>query len=342
MIEKELIEWISNEKGITNKSFIEKDLLLQGLLLELEKSEHFAQNFAFKGGTCLTKAYFGYYRFSEDLDFTWMNTQKFSNLSNKGTRKQLSKEINHLLTLFETIAMEMKMDFKPIKSDKHYVQLGGSNRFCTFKFWYDSATSETPTFIKIQINFTEKITYPNKIHELKPLCPENAKELQAVYPENARLAIQSARLPVYDLQEIAAEKVRAILTRRGVKARDYVDLHVLRQNKITVESVKKLAIEKTLFMLGYEKYSQNLSTKTFTEKIDLGKEEALMIQPIGKDFSSFVEKTQKELSEIAQTITNEYMKTKSWSELTKPLHKAKKKIQEEDVVDLVHRIRKEK
>ncbi len=31
----------------------------------------------------------------------------------------------------------------------------------------------------------------------------------------------------------------------------------------------------------------------------------------------------------------------SWSELTKPLRKAKKKIREEDVVELVHKIRKE-
>lgn len=32
----------------------------------------------------------------------------------------------------------------------------------------------------------------------------------------------------------------------------------------------------------------------------------------------------------------------SWSELTEPLRKAKKKIREEDVVELVHRMRKEK
>jgi AbrB family looped-hinge helix DNA binding protein len=32
----------------------------------------------------------------------------------------------------------------------------------------------------------------------------------------------------------------------------------------------------------------------------------------------------------------------SWKEITEPLHKAKKKIREEDVVALVHKIRKEK
>jgi predicted nucleotidyltransferase component of viral defense system len=56
---------------------IEKDLLLQGLLLQLSKSKYFSEKFVFKGGTCLTKAYFGYYRFSEDLDFTWINQKAF-------------------------------------------------------------------------------------------------------------------------------------------------------------------------------------------------------------------------------------------------------------------------
>ncbi len=32
----------------------------------------------------------------------------------------------------------------------------------------------------------------------------------------------------------------------------------------------------------------------------------------------------------------------SWKEITKPLHEAKKKIREEDVSELVHRIRKQK
>jgi predicted nucleotidyltransferase component of viral defense system len=33
------------------------------------------QNFIFKGGTCLKKCYFEDYRFSEDLDFTLLDTK---------------------------------------------------------------------------------------------------------------------------------------------------------------------------------------------------------------------------------------------------------------------------
>ena len=119
MMDKGLIDWIARDKGITNRELIEKDLLLQGLLVSLAKSAYFNRNYAFKGGTCLTKAYFGYYRFSEDLDFTWMHPQMFENLSGKGVKKQLTIEVNQIIGLVETGAKEVELDFKPEKSNKH-------------------------------------------------------------------------------------------------------------------------------------------------------------------------------------------------------------------------------
>ncbi|HZX19690.1 MAG TPA: nucleotidyl transferase AbiEii/AbiGii toxin family protein, partial [archaeon] len=91
MIEKEMLNWLSDKLKIQNIALIEKDLLLQGLLNELSKSEYFSENFVFKGGTCLTKAYFGYYRFSEDLDFTWISQKNFENKTEKQIRKILSQ-----------------------------------------------------------------------------------------------------------------------------------------------------------------------------------------------------------------------------------------------------------
>lgn len=314
MIPGDFIRKIANAKNITNTLMVEKDLYLQGLLLELEKSTYFSTHFTFKGGTCLTKVYFGYYRFSEDLDFTWIDSQKLESNSANETRRKISRELTQLMEIFEKVGEKTQLNFKPQKSNKHYVQLGGSNRFATFKFWYRSAISPMETFIKIQFNFTEKLTHPSTMRIANAIAhafsDQQKAELKKEYPLYSPWAVQSARLHAYDIKEIAAEKIRAILTRRGIKTRDYVDLHVLDQNNITIESVKKFAIQKTLFMLGYEKYAQNLSTKTFNEKIDLGKEEALMIQPAGKDFPSFAEKAQKELYAIAQTVADEYAKTK--------------------------------
>lgn len=55
---------------IKRKDLIEKGLILHQILTDLSKDEFFAPNFLFKGGTCLIKSYFGYLRFSEDIDFT--------------------------------------------------------------------------------------------------------------------------------------------------------------------------------------------------------------------------------------------------------------------------------
>lgn len=48
----------------------EKDFYIHALLREISSDSYLAENLILKGGTCLIKAYLGYYRFSEDADFT--------------------------------------------------------------------------------------------------------------------------------------------------------------------------------------------------------------------------------------------------------------------------------
>jgi len=300
LIPSDLIEKLSGGLKIKEIRLIEKDLYLQGLLLELAKSEYFAENFIFKGGTCLTKAYFGYYRFSEDLDFTWMNQKLFENKSENQIRKMLSEEINKIMELFATAAKELELDFKAEKSNKHYVQLGGSNRFATFKFWYVPVTKESETFIKIQLNFVDKIMRKPKKHKIKAIAVQQKEELEMEYPEYAGLATSSPNLYCYDLKEIAAEKIRALLTRRGFKARDIIDLSILAKENITIKSVKSMAFEKTKFMLKYLKYAENLKHKHFDENFKLGEGQNLLVKQPGKDFEKFAGKTIRELNELAE------------------------------------------
>ena len=115
----------------------------------------FKENYAFKGGTCLTKCYLGYYRFSEDLDFTFMHQKEFEGLSQKAIRKILYKKINVVLEQIVSVAKELGFDFKPDKSNSRYVMLGGNNKFVTFKLWYKSVSSIKEEFIKVQINYYE-------------------------------------------------------------------------------------------------------------------------------------------------------------------------------------------
>jgi len=68
--------------SIKRRDLIEKDVILHQIISDLSKDDFFAGNFLFKGGTCLVKCYFGYLRFSEDIDFTG-KTRAFSTRSRR-------------------------------------------------------------------------------------------------------------------------------------------------------------------------------------------------------------------------------------------------------------------
>ncbi len=68
---KDLVDEISQPLGIKNKEMIERDTIIHEILSDLSKDLFFSDNFALKEGTCLVKSHLGYFRFSEDIDFTW-------------------------------------------------------------------------------------------------------------------------------------------------------------------------------------------------------------------------------------------------------------------------------
>ena len=69
MIEKNEILETATRLGIPI-STIEKDYVLGWLLAAIQHHKDLSDTWVFKGGTCLKKCYFDKYRFSEDLDFT--------------------------------------------------------------------------------------------------------------------------------------------------------------------------------------------------------------------------------------------------------------------------------
>ena len=64
---------------------VEKDYWVTYLLKNLVKSE-FANEFVFKGGTCLSKAYNLIERFSEDIDLLMLETEKTQSKTQKEKR----------------------------------------------------------------------------------------------------------------------------------------------------------------------------------------------------------------------------------------------------------------
>jgi len=65
---REILEAASSFSMLPN--VVEKDYVLGWILAGINAHDDLAENWVFKGGTCLKKCYFETYRFSEDLDFT--------------------------------------------------------------------------------------------------------------------------------------------------------------------------------------------------------------------------------------------------------------------------------
>ncbi|MCK9292621.1 nucleotidyl transferase AbiEii/AbiGii toxin family protein [archaeon] len=290
MIKKEVIDYISNKLNIKNKELIEKDLLLHLVLVKLMKNKYFKDNFVFKGGTCLTKCYLGYYRFSEDLDFTYINQDYFNNKSEKRIRKDLSLIINDIIALLVKITNNLNLEFSEDKTNTNNYDFGANNKFTTFKIWYKSLTTNRKGFIKIQINFVELFKYPlkrrNSINLLENI---NKKEFLFLF-ENMNELLEYPKIKVYDIKEILIEKNRAILTRKALKARDFIDIYLILEhlNK-NIKLFKNNIVEKTKFMLDkYIKYNENLEVRRkLGFEYTIGDEERLLLKPINKKFGKF-------------------------------------------------------
>ncbi len=303
MIKKEIIDFLIRKKGIKNIELLEKELLLTQLLHYLSKEKEFFDNYAFKGGTCLIKCYLGYYRFSEDMDFTYIEQDEFKGKSQKKTREIISSKIDSLAEILEKISKEIGLRFKAEKHNKEYFQYGGSNAFVTFKLWYKSEIAGRETFIKIQVNHIEKLDYAVKEIKASPIISEDIKEeFYALFTEDAKLLSDPIIIKAYDLKEILVEKIRAILTRRGIKPRDFIDVYkIVKSEKIKLSSLSSKIINKTQAMLKFEKYSLNLEGKQETGfNFEMGEEEKMLLTPIdNRDFDKFLTDFRAFLHELA-------------------------------------------
>ena len=156
------IDQVSQDIKYAHKEIIEKDLYVHDLLPNLFFDQYFKENFLFKGGTCLVKCYLGYYRFSEDIDFTWRNQGIFSDLSVKQQKKKLDSIKDETLKLVYRICKNIGLDFDHNKRNKKYIEFSGNDMRMTLKVYYNSIILGAQSFIKIQINFLEHLSFVNQ------------------------------------------------------------------------------------------------------------------------------------------------------------------------------------
>src|SRR3989338_11609431 len=82
----------------------------------------------------------------------------------------------------DTIARKLGLDFKIEKTDRRYFEFGGSNAFVTLKLWYKTTTNEL-SFIKVQVNFIERLSYPVKEKVANFLLDKEKKDVMTIMPE---------------------------------------------------------------------------------------------------------------------------------------------------------------
>jgi len=308
MISKALIDAVATRMKIKNRDMLEKDLILHRLLIELMDLPEFAENYAFKGGTCLMKCYFGYYRFSEDLDFTYINQKEFDKKTETQIRKEISKKISSVAEIIKKISDKIGLNFMPEKTNVRYFEYGGGNKFTTMKLWYTPEGSNEETYIKIQINFVDKLFYPLENCSADNIFfgDDKLSEIAFLLPQDSEWVLKIPNTKCYDLREILTEKIRAILTRKGVKGRDFIDLFLIyKHNKFNPKDYKREILEKTKYMVEkYGKYADNIKTKEFSylDRFALGEEERLLIKKIPEGFDKFLAELKPFLEELLKSL----------------------------------------
>ncbi len=292
---REFIAQVRNFTKVKSEGLLEKDFNLTILLNELK-----TEDFVFKGGTCLSKVYLDYHRLSEDIDLTWKDQGMFEGKSTKQIKKICSKKINDFGAMLEDIAKRYGFDFKLEKGNRRYVEIGSNNKLVTFKIWYKSIFTNEDSFIKIQINFLEKVEFDYVRHVLKPTIDAGAfeKEERIYFEDFLRFYGNKISYYVYDYREIVCEKIRALLTRREIKTRDVVDLYFIEKMLgLRLDVLKDKCTSKVVFAVqNYRKYKDNFKSIT-KQKLTTG-------DLMGEDVAFLLlrELNKKELEEFVERL----------------------------------------
>jgi len=193
MIKPGEIQQKAREVGVRDQQ-IEKDYILSWILQGIAQHEQLSTAIVFKGGTVLKKIYFDDYRFSEDLDFTLLNT--------KTTNEQIFAWFNET---FEYVLEEANIRLEIIDNNEH--EDGGIN----FYIGYVGPLGGQGNNKKVKIDISK-----NEQLEFKPV-------MQLVIIGYTDL--EKHELLCYPLEEVLVEKMRTVMQR--MQARDFYDIWYL-------------------------------------------------------------------------------------------------------------------
>jgi len=199
MISSAEISKMAHRLGLGDKT-IEKDYVLTWILNAIAESP-LNDLLAFKGGTAIKKMYVPDYRFSEDLDFTLLNTRR--------TNNELRTAVEEL---FPWLASEANIALALQRVEEH--DSGNPTMYLNYIGPLQAAL--TSRFLKVDFSRDEDLVFPTA-----------KRRIQSSYSD---CQVHNLMLVVYSMEEILVEKLRSLLTR--TEPRDLYDVHYIFTNRM--------------------------------------------------------------------------------------------------------------
>jgi predicted nucleotidyltransferase component of viral defense system len=235
---REAILYTANTTGFTSE-LIEKDYYCSLVLSYLYADE---SSLTFRGGTSLSKIYGGFYRLSEDLDFT-------ISVPSDSPRSRRRKIIEPVKKVVARISNAL-----PVFSlSQNLVGRNNSTQYVA-QVQYRSLIKPTSAPIKIEIGLREELLTAPRKGFVKTLL---------FNPFSGKPAVAEFYVTCLSLNEAYAEKIRAALTRTELAIRDYYDIDYAVRNMGLDLSNQGLVdlIRKKLAVPGNDPVSINLPMK---------------------------------------------------------------------------------
>jgi predicted nucleotidyltransferase component of viral defense system len=304
---RQFFERLAAAGKASRPDLVEKDFWLHCLLHGISKDDYLAGKIVFKGGTCLIKAYLGYYRFSEDADFTWKDAGIWKGRSKNETARACSAEIDNVLVALKRISAQQGLSFRGDKRDMTEVNMGSGGRMVRFFLRYNSEVTGNPSTIKVELNFEELILHRPRKRRLRSFIESfETEELRFLFRDDCDRYGASISMTCYDPREIFAEKCRAYLTRLATKLRDPLDICFLQERYgYQIKDNEREILAKTRFILDlYSRYRNNLYRLRHSSPplVSGGEELKLLLAPGPPGLNARLLAVQEELHAVALRI----------------------------------------
>lgn len=242
-------------------SLVEKDYYLTLLLSRLHE---LSPDLVLKGGTCLNKIYFSYYRLSEDLDFS-MRLPEYT--ATRGIRRKCIQKVKDNINSFAG-----QFDMRIENADS-----AGRNESKQYIYYFIYQSRVLP--VEAKVKFEIGLRY-------NPICvpEENSVRHKFLHPFTGQPLFDGGKVNCLALKEVIAEKMRAGATRETIVPRDFYDIDFVLRNGFNLADSDLL----NLFKKKLEE--DDVDTTLAKYRVNLGRKDAEI-----KDMRSRI---QEELFEV--------------------------------------------